>query len=392
MKYSPDDQVVLDALTAAYPEAVKQTDAFFVPDSDEDNSVWGKLRLSLETHGVFGKGRHAFAGAHQLQLHPSMLSRHINRALRSRGPEDTLRWLHDIFTVEQVVSRQCAELLGAKIDHAMDLANGVQLLPFANMRSSWHADQLKYLYNAPRPLISTEQHDVVGMIQTVTVSFSTDLRTYRHDYSAFSDIALGITVAADAAPVVGVAWSEYEDTDLADAEMGWSHMPRRYEGRPPQFQTVDLGDEHALWIDRFLSLSGTTKRACAIAAGRLNSARRRIEPGDSAIDIATALEALLATSDEKAEITYRLRLRAALLLGTHYQERLEISNRMNDLYKLRSKVVHGDNLAATGTGDRDTVEWGKGACHQLLRLVVQAGRLPDLKKLEFTGDPSIAFA
>ncbi|OHV26920.1 hypothetical protein EOS93_06220 [Rhizobium sp. RMa-01] len=386
-----EDQAVLAALEAAYPAAKRLRNPLTPVSAGKPTTVWGKLRKALEAHEVFGKGRQVFAGAHQLQLHPSMLSQYINRPLAARGPEDTLRWLHAIFSVEKFVSRQCAELIGVKVVRDCAFANGVQLLPLGNMRPSWHSNQLRYVYEGPRSFMAATPSDVAGMIQKVEMTFSTDVKSHRHDYSAFSELALAITTATDSAPVVGAAWGEYEDTDFADAEFGWGHMPARYEGRPPRFSTVTLEDEHVEPINRFLSLSGNVKRACANAAARLNSARRRVETGQSAIDLATAFESLLATSDERTEITYRLRLRAALILASDYEGRLEVSNRMRDLYALRSKIVHGDSVASSTAADRATVDWDTQNFSRLLNLVIDAGRLPDLKRLELTGDAAEAF-
>ena len=390
--YSCEDQSVLEALINAYPESLRLGSSLSAVDNCDRESIWDEIRVSLEEHEVFGKGRQVFAGAHQLQLHPSMITLHVHRALSSRGPKDTLRWLHELFAIETVISRRCAELLGVTLECEVEFNNGVRLVPLESMRPSWHSDQLKYLHSAPRPLIGNLHEDVVGMIQKVEINFSNDVKVYGGDYSPFLNTALGITIAADGAAVVGCAWSEYENTDYADAEFGWSHMPARYEGRSPSFKSVNLNSGHVEIVNNFLSLHGTTNRACAAAAGRLNSAKRRVEIGDSAIDLATAFESLLSSSDERSEITYRLRLRAALILGEGYEDRKDISRRMGELYKLRSKNVHGDVFGTAKPHDREIVNWGIEVCHRLLRMIVQAGRLPNLNKLELTGNSAAAFS
>lgn len=233
--------------------------------------------------------------------------------------------------------------------------------------------------------------DVAGMYLVVASKFTSDPGNYGEDFSPFFDVALGLTAASSGAPVIGATWSEYENTDYTDAEIGWTYRRASYDGRPPSFQTVDVVEDHVDFIDRFLSLQGKAKGACSTAAARLNSARRRVDPAASIIDLATAFESILATRDETSEISYRLKLRAALALGTSYQERLEVSKCMNELYSIRSKAVHGVASALPDNTARPIVEWADGACARLLRTVVNAGRLPDLKKLELTGDASEAF-
>ncbi len=389
---STDDRLVLDALRAAYPEIVDEPNWLPRVDATDADTVWGRLRLAMEAHQIFGRGRHVFAGAHQLQLHPGLFSQFLSRPLKRRGPVGTLAWLHEIYSLETFASRQCAELLGVKLAREIEFTNGVRLVPFENMRGSYHADGLKYAYAAPQPMVRYEPQQFAGMYKLVTLSFSPDHKHLQPDYSAFNAVTLGITIASDGAPVVGLAWSEFENTDYADAEIGWVSMPPRYDGRPPAYQAVELTDEHVAWVNRYLSLSGQTQKACSVAASRLNSARRRVDPVDCAIDLATAFEALISKKDETSEISYRLRLRAALLLGASYDERVAVSKHFAELYSLRSKGIHGAGPSDDLSSAQKTVTWGQKACQQLLLLVVEAGRLPDLRRLELTGDAGVAFS
>ena len=58
------------------------------------------------------------------------------------------------------------------------------------------------------------------------------------------------------------------------------------------------------------------------------------------IDFFVAFEALYLV--EKLELSYRLALRTATLLGESSQEKKEIFSFMRDAYNLRSQIVHGD--------------------------------------------------
>lgn len=384
------DEGLLAVLAEAHSHALQFEGA--IADSSDATTIWGKLRLALETHGLFGKGKHIFAGAHQLNLTPRMIAMVLYRSLLKRGPEGTLGWIHELFSVETIDSRRCAELIGVKIKEPLLLLNGVRLVPFEEMRSSWYADGLRCANSMPRSMMAEFPYDVIGMYQVASLKFSTDIENYRGDYQDLTDTALAVTVATSCAAVLGAAWSEYENTDYADAEIGWSHMPALYEGRSPRFQDITLDASHFEDINRFLSLAGTAKKACLTASARLNSARRRITPGDSAIDLATALEALLATNDERSEITYRLKLRAALMLGDNFEERDNVFKLVGELYKLRSKVVHGSISTTSNATDIATVRWATDVCQQLLVMVVRAGRMPDLKKLVLIGKAEASFS
>ncbi|MEH3092329.1 MAG: HEPN domain-containing protein [Agrobacterium cavarae] len=385
-----DDKMLLAALYEASSYAL-ETDEDLVNPHDA-GTAWGKLRLALEAHSIFGKGRQVFAGRHQLNLSPMFVAMVAGRFLRRRGPEDTLKWLHHIFTIENIESRRCAELIGVKIGERLTLSNGVNLVPFNEMRSSWHTDALRYSHTAPRSMMASFPYDVIGMYQIVSLKFSPDIKKYEDNYQGFIEASLAVSAVAGCAAVVGAVWSEYEYVDYEDAELGRSHIPASYEGRSPRFQDVTLTALHLEDINRFLELAGRVKKSCLTASARLNSARRRVTAGDSAIDLATALEALLATSDERSEITYRLKLRAAIMLGDSLEERENIFRRIGELYKLRSNVVHGSLSTHSDATDTATVNWATDACSRLLTKVVRAGRMPDLQKLVLIGSSEAAFS
>ncbi|MGH8729175.1 MAG: hypothetical protein ACREV9_13715 [Burkholderiales bacterium] len=67
---------------------------------------------------------------------------------------------------------------------------------------------------------------------------------------------------------------------------------------------------------------------------------------DILADLVAAMEELLVRSDQ--EVSYKLRVRAAFLLGKTRSQRLQVANDIRDAYSYRSKIFHGgyvfDNL------------------------------------------------
>jgi hypothetical protein len=57
----------------------------------------------------------------------------------------------------------------------------------------------------------------------------------------------------------------------------------------------------------------------------------------------TALEALLL-NDSKSELTYRLSMRVAYLLGTNDETRKRLFRDVKEFYDLRSTIVHGSQI------------------------------------------------
>lgn len=92
---------------------------------------------------------------------------------------------------------------------------------------------------------------------------------------------------------------------------------------------------------RFLS-SNTIKShgAIGMALRRFRYASERERDEDRLVDLLIAAESLFLP-DEGKELSYRLRQRVALLLGTTFKNRLEISDDIKMAYDSRSKVVHG---------------------------------------------------
>jgi hypothetical protein len=122
------------------------------------------------------------------------------------------------------------------------------------------------------------------------------------------------------------------------------------------------------------ALAPEVRPYCEIAIDRLNLARRRLSPGDKAIDGSICHEALLAY-DSNQEITHRLSLRSALLLSTEFKERQEISNAVKKFYKLRSDSVHGNALKPKDAQrNADCAECGLDICAQVLRKIVSLNK------------------
>lgn len=62
---------------------------------------------------------------------------------------------------------------------------------------------------------------------------------------------------------------------------------------------------------------------------------------------AISLESLILLDNEKEELGYRLRTRVAHLLGSDLESRTKISNRVRDLYTVRSQIVHSGSYQVT---------------------------------------------
>lgn len=146
----------------------------------------------------------------------------------------------------------------------------------------------------------------------------------------------------------------------------------------------EIRPEAIEWVDRYLQLTPDVKRICDVALERLNLARRRTSPGNIAIEGAICLEALLSGEDS-GDLTYKLKLRAALLLATDLEQRRAIQKTVGDFYKLRSRTVHGDVIKAGDAQLHTCAAKGLEICARVLRKIVERNEKPVPSDWELMG-------
>ena len=107
---------------------------------------------------------------------------------------------------------------------------------------------------------------------------------------------------------------------------------------------------------------------------------------DRIFDVAIALEIMYGPFDG-GEITYKLRTRAAWLLGTSPEDRWNIHKAMRTFYKARSAIVHG----STST-DRaklgQALPLGRDLARRTLTALLSQGPVLDWDRLVVSGSPS----
>jgi len=116
--------------------------------------------------------------------------------------------------------------------------------------------------------------------------------------------------------------------------------------KPAIIQRRDIPAVTRLWREL---LQGHFDARLGIAISRFRSSYDN--PEDLFVDLTIALEAMFGPK-EGEELTHRLRLRAAFLLGRTEEEARTIYGQVSTLYAIRSHVLHG----RTGT-DRDYRRW-----------------------------------
>jgi Apea-like HEPN len=329
---------------------------------------------AMRTHLRFKEDTNRFFGAKQLMRHPWYQSRNLLRIAVERDFVSAVAWYHKVHSTERAALRYVAEVYGLKIAETVRLKNGVSLVSLENLPLSGNAKAVQSQFQiTPNKLpLNLTAMPIGAVLETPEVHYSSSYEeSWRSD--ELERTIRAFTLVNGASPVVGTSWLEFVDDDLRMAEFGLITTVPLYEGRPP-FSTVDVDADAIEWVERYLSLASEVRPQCDVAIERLNLARRRYSSGDKAIEGAICLEALLGSGDNQ-EITYKLKLRAALLLSTDLNERREISNAVKDFYQLRSKTVHGISVKPKDIQKHDAcAARGLDICAQVLRKLVRSNK------------------
>lgn len=347
------------------------------------------VSASLMTHPRFRAGSSRFFGAKQLMAHPMMQARNLLRVSVERSPAAAVSWLHKVYSTEQTDVRYVAVAYGLQLNKVHTLNNGVSLMPLEalppseNMRATYEQSQA-----FPGPLSRGFANQPFGATHVILAVRSSpsyedaccDKRIQPRSYELERTIR-AFTLLDGAAPFVGASWLEFVDQDLAMAEFGQMWMGSRHEGGVGFIQQTELKDADFDYVDRYLCTSKVSDR-CDVAIERLNLARHRTSAGNRAIEGCICLEALLG-DDDNTELTYKLRLRAALLLGADLAERRSIKKVVNNFYRLRSRTVHG-RLRPHSNDEQDASE-GLKICARALRRIVDLDHPPDFGDWELVG-------
>ena len=132
-------------------------------------------------------------------------------------------------------------------------------------------------------------------------------------------------------------------------KLGWAHefpTAHRLVSAWPKIRNYRLSENEVaafreLW-KRHSMVFDTTDRRLSLAIKRFNGYYDRETPEDGIIDTFIGFEALLTENSQ--EITHKLSLRAANLIGETVEERESIFRDMKAGYRLRSLIVHGSDI------------------------------------------------
>ena len=350
----------------------------------------------LHQHPTFGSAPSRFFGGKQLMPHPYHQAFNLVKVALERGSVGAVAWLHKVVTTTIADIRIVAEIHGVKTTAHHRLANGVELMPIEYLPASPYATAVVAQYQfSPGSLRPFHPSVPIGAVRIVTAVQGRD----HHDIAfkdklilagteAISQVIRGLTLGDGVAPARGISWMEFVDPDLAASEFGLIWRGADPEALLGIALPIEIDTETLEWVHRYIQVGASLRDRCDIALERLSLARRRTSPGNKAIEGAICLEASLGDKNTEA-LSYRLRLRAALLLGSNLIERRSISDTLREFYSLRSGAVHAGKINPQSVQKNlACADKGLDICARVLRKIIEMNRTFVPSDWEFSGgDP-----
>jgi hypothetical protein len=297
------------------------------------------------------------------------------------SPEEAVAWLPRALSETHADIRLYAEILGAQIDFSTAFSNGIEVSDWPQVPGNSFTELMRQ--HSHLRFVASVEPSVVAW--TTYGAVSTDGLPAPQALSGFIDrvrqIVLPLTITDVAAcPTIGRTWGEFVDPDIHDlgAARTWPHQTE--DGAAPVWP-VAIRSEAQKIVEKYLALPKKTLGPLHLALDRLNLARRRASPGNKAIELAIALEALVGTR-ENDSLTHKVSTRAAVIMGGDLAGRMMRRRLIKGLYTARSSVVHGGSIDKKLSA---TIGEGFRIVSRLCQLMLERGEPFDLDAVDLLG-------
>lgn len=335
----------------------------------------------------------------------------LRKALQTGSPKDAITWLQKVLNTSTATVNTIDALWGVPVEQEIPLIEGVKLIPIADVPESWNkqwitrVDFLALSSPIVTALSFTPPQSALLTTRVIDpVIFDPDSGTefghaeYTRTHELLREIVLALTVVGPRVAISAAQWFTFDDPDLEEANMlsggrttqMLEILPQGTQDYPP----LDSTEAQEL-VSGYLNLTGDNKSRVRVALQRLNQALRRHSAGDCAVELATGLEALFGDSDN-SEMTHKIRMRTARIIGGPQQERIKNALLIKRTYEIRSKLVHTGHVDLTKkltileqkmTAD-DVVRQAVHICAQAIKTIIRKGAIPDWSIFDIVEHPA----
>jgi len=320
----------------------------------------------------------------------------VVRALKTSG-EEAIAWYLKVLATSSASGMYIHALWGVDATSRIQLAADLAVVPVSELPESWQRESLKLrpLYwglasmsgfawmNPPTmALVASHVLDPLILVQPATLNMDATTRLIQK----VDDAALCLTAIGPRAPLLAMAWWEFDDADIRDADrMRSGSFGQAIEIVPRMGQTFPMLDASLAMeiVGAFQRLQPTSQARVRLALQRLGQALRRHGLGDKAIELAIALETLTA-DDGSNEVSHKVKVRATKLLGGDGAARERNAKLIAETYNIRSKQMHTGSfdaskskaVAGASLTPAEILEQTAALCANLIVAMIRRGSIP----------------
>lgn len=376
------------------------------------------LKLAAPVEAVLSK-QPEFAGENGFKIHGPNYTHSfrsseagpimVDKIRAGASPEAVIDWLEKVLRAERAEGLSVMALWGITTEARIELGHGIALIPFNQLPESSQRDYLltprrsgAFGFSFPRsqpPTVALTVPEIVEPFITRSLERSDPPTDPFKTRNLLEDARLALTSLGPSAPLEAGSWFQHDDPDLRAAAAYGGIMTTMHEIPGSGFEpdTAIAPADARQVVSGFLALKDASRAKVRVSLERLNQAMRRRAPGDKALELSIALEALLTAGDEQpGEHTYKVGLRASLLVGVDVKQRVENRAIVAAVYRLRSAVMHRgtapESMHVRGQGDlasSELVGSGASVAASAIRRVLCEGNLPNWYDLEVGGTSSV---
>lgn len=282
-------------------------------------------------------------------------------------------------------------VLGIEVEKTIELKNGIRIISIKEMPDSPEKehflkdetfDRYRFLNDFPMPEAAITYTCEVAKVSN---SETSDREKDKH-YGTFSSLLYDVALLLNT--VNGASCIPFYSTSYSSREMPMGMFCGR-SGSAPRHEiwgskTSILSARNALdlnkLLDAFNALSPENKIRMNRVLSRLSQAKRRDQIEDKILDLGIALEmGILDDNKKNDQLSLSFRLRGSWLIGSTYEERQDIYQKLKELYDYRSQVAHGGVLCGN---DRKKI---KNVIENFQNYALLAERI--IRKLIFNSNP-----
>lgn len=320
----------------------------------------------------------------------------VVRALKTSG-EEAIAWYLKVLATSSASGMYIHALWGVDVPSRIQLAADLALVPVSELPESWNKARLQFRLlhwgpggmsglawmNPPSTaLVASHVLDPLILVQPTTPNMDATTRLIQK----IDDAALCLTAIGPRAPLLAMAWWEFDDADIRDADkMRIGSFGQAIEIVPRIGQTFPVLDPGLAFeiVGAFQRMEPKSQARARLALQRLGQALRRHGSGDKAIELAIALETLTADGDSN-EVSHKVKVRATKILGGDAAARERNAKLIAETYNIRSKQMHTGSfdaskprtVAGASLTPAEILEQAASLCADLIVAMIRRGAIP----------------